>query len=68
MGEYARAYTLERFGVDIGDDGDDCPPRPRRDWKWSCKTCGKPLGSERANIDHMRDKHGITAAPAVGAA
>jgi hypothetical protein len=66
MGEYARAYTLERFGVDIGDD--DEPPRPKREWKWSCKKCGKRLASEQANKDHMRDKHGVAAAPAVGAA
>jgi hypothetical protein len=56
MGEYARAYTLERFGVDIGDD-DDERPRSKRDWKWSCNKCGKRLGSEQANKDHMRDKH-----------
>lgn len=67
MGEYARAYTLERFGVDIGDDNDP-PPRPKRDWKWSCKKCGKCLGSERANKDHMRDKHGAADVSAVGAA
>ena len=60
MGEYARVYTLERFGVDIGDDNER-PPRPKRDWKWSCKKCGKPLGSEKANQDHMRDKHATKA-------
>ena len=60
MGEYARIYTLERYGVDIGDD-DERPPRPKRDWKWSCKKCDKPLGSEKANQDHMRDKHAIKA-------
>jgi hypothetical protein len=62
MGEYARAYTLERFGVDIGDDDDKRTPRSMRDWKWSCKRCGKPLGSEKANKDHMRDKHAIARA------
>lgn len=61
MGEYARYYTLERFGVDIGDD-DDRPPKPKKDWKWSCKICGKPLGSEVANRNHMRDKHAIAKA------
>jgi hypothetical protein len=61
MGEYARLYTLEHFGVDIGDD-DDCTPKPKKDWKWSCKICGKPLGSERANKDHVRDKHALARA------
>ncbi len=60
MGEYARAYTLERFGVVI--ENDDEPQRPKREWKWSCKKCGKPLASEQANKDHMRDKHGMPAA------
>jgi hypothetical protein len=59
MGEYARDYILGRFGVDIGDD--ERPPRSKRDWKWSCKKCGKPLGGEQANKDHMRDKHAIKA-------
>jgi hypothetical protein len=58
MGEYARDYILGRFGVDIGDD-DERPLRSKRDWQWSCKRCGKPLGSEQANKDHMRDKHAI---------
>jgi len=62
MGEYARAYTLERFGVDIGDD-DDTPPKPKKDWKWSCNKCGKPLGSEQANIHHMLAKHGRAQEP-----
>jgi hypothetical protein len=57
MGEYARRYTLEQFGVDIGGDDEDCSPKPKKDWKWSCKICGKPLGSERANKDHIRDMH-----------
>jgi hypothetical protein len=61
MGEYARYYTLERFGVDIGDD-DDRSHKPKKDWKWSCKICDKRLGSEVANRDHMRDKHAITKA------
>jgi len=60
MGEYARYYTLERFGVDIGDD-DDCQPKPKKDRKWACKICGKRLSSEVANRNHLRDKHAVKA-------
>ena len=57
MGYHARIYTLEHFGVDIGDDNEEKPPAPKKDWKWSCKLCNKPLGSYRAHMDHMKAKH-----------
>lgn len=63
MGEYARLYTLENFGVDIGGDDRSLVIDLERELarkKWRCKMCSKSLGSEKANKDHMRDKHGIT--------
>jgi hypothetical protein len=51
MGEYAEAYTLERFGVDISTT------KPK--WKWECNLCGKKLASKQANRNHMIDKHKI---------
>lgn len=59
MGEYARDYILSQYQVDIGDDTnyDQEIKHPKKDWKWSCKLCGKPLGSEQANKDHTRVKH-----------
>jgi hypothetical protein len=50
MGEYAEAYTLEKFGVDISKTA-------KTKWKWGCKLCGKKLASELANKNHMKDKH-----------
>lgn len=57
MGEYARDFILGSYGVDIGDDDEEAVIRPKKDWKWTCKLCGKPLGSEQANKDHTRVKH-----------
>ena len=60
MGEYARLYTLEHFGVDIGgDDEDEAAYKKRKEarLKWKCRLCGRKLASEQANKDHMRDKH-----------
>lgn len=64
MGEYARAYTLEHFGVDIGGDEDDEAYFKREEARrrWKCKLCGRKLLSEGANANHMKDKHGIEAA------
>lgn len=53
MGEYARLYTLERFGVDIGDDPrEKKPAKPRI----GCH-CGRHFSSPQALADHKRDKH-----------
>ena len=52
MGEHARIYTLERFGVDIGDDNDDYQPKKSK--RFGCH-CGKSFRSEEALYHHKRD-------------
>lgn len=56
MGEYARLYTLERFGVDIGDGPPIKRPKPAR---IGCH-CGRHFSSPQALADHKRDKHAET--------
>ena len=55
MGEYARQYTLERFGVDIGDDREPVRTKPVK--KYGCK-CGRMFVSQEAKHQHFIDKHG----------
>lgn len=70
MGEYARIQMAEdarrMFGGDWEpeDFEDDRPPVR----KPICPKCGKKFIAHVSVRDHMRDKHGIAAASAVGAA
>ena len=57
MGEYARLYTLEHFGVDIGDDDD----RPSKSKRHRC-ICGRTFKKPQSLADHQRSTgHGIAA-------
>ena len=56
MGEYARQYTLERFGVDIGGDDDDARParakRPVPAKPFGC-SCGRAFRLQQALAQHQ---------------
>ena len=56
MGEYARLYTLEHFGVDIGDD-DDRPrkPKTRKPPKRFGCSCGRAFINLQAVEQHRKD-------------
>lgn len=56
MGEYARLYTLEHFGVDIGDD-DERPRPPKKpvpEKRFGC-SCGRAFVSDEARGQHQKD-------------
>ena len=58
MGEYARQYTLEHFGVDIGDDDRQQKP-PRYVKRFGC-SCGRMFVSAEAKSQHQQATgHGI---------
>jgi hypothetical protein len=50
MGEYARLYTLQTFGVDIGDNDDYVSPKQTK--KFGC-SCGKTFKSNYALEMHQ---------------
>ena len=52
MGDYARQYTLERFGVDIGDDRELVKTKPVK--KYGC-SCGRVFITEQAKEQHQKD-------------
>jgi hypothetical protein len=69
MGEYARIQMAEdarrMFGGDWEpEDFEDEPTRKPP----SCPKCGKKFRVHLAVRDHLRDKHGVRAEPAVSAA
>ena len=47
MGEYARQYTLDRFGVDIGDDREPVK-------RYGC-SCGRMFITQQAKEQHQKD-------------
>lgn len=51
MGEYARQFTLDRFGVDIGDDEFERAPKPKK--RVGC-SCGKVFVTERSRDQHQK--------------
>lgn len=56
MGEYARQYTLEEFGVDIGDS-DDRPKKlkkPKPIKRFGC-SCSRAFIDLQALEQHRRD-------------
>ena len=50
MGEYARQYIFDRFGIDIGEDDS---PANSRSKKYGC-VCGKVFLSYAARAEHQR--------------
>lgn len=57
MGEYARQYTLERFGVDIGDDKEPIKQKPVK--RFGC-SCGRMFFTLKAKEQHQKDiGHGL---------
>ena len=52
MGEYARQYTLEKFGVDIGDDREPIKPKPVK--RFGC-SCGRVFINAQAKEQHQKD-------------
>lgn len=55
MGEYARLYTLEHFGVDIGDDDEreKKPKSPKPAKRFGC-SCGKAFIDAAARSQHQQ--------------
>lgn len=55
MGEYARQYTLDTFGVDIGDSDDQTTkPRPPKPLKRFGCSCGKAFLTLEARTQHQQ--------------
>ena len=52
MGEYARQYTLDRFGVDIGDDREPVKTKPVK--RYGC-SCGRMFITQQAKEQHQKD-------------
>ena len=52
MGEYARQYTLDRFGVDIGDDREPVKTKPVK--RYGC-SCGRVFITQQAKEQHQKD-------------
>ena len=52
MGEYARQYTLDRFGVDIGDDREPIKTKPVK--RYGC-SCGRMFITQQAKEQHQKD-------------
>jgi len=62
MGVYARQYTLEHFGVDIGDDENPArqkPEKPQKRFGCSCKRAfisAQALNQHQADTGHADSK------------
>ena len=52
MGEYARQYTLDMFGVDIGDDREPIKTKPVK--RYGC-SCGRVFITQQAKEQHQKD-------------
>ena len=52
MGEYARQYTLERYGVYIGDDRGPIKSKPVK--RFGC-SCGRVFITQEAKDQHQKD-------------
>ena len=52
MGECARQYTLDRFGVDIGDDREPIKTKPVK--RYGC-SCGRVFITQQAKEQHQKD-------------
>lgn len=57
MGEYARQYALERFGVDIGDGKEPIKQKPVK--RFGC-SCGRMFFTMKAKEQHQKNTgHGL---------
>lgn len=52
MGEYARQYTLDRFGVDIGDGRELRKTKPVK--RYGC-SCARMFITQQAKEQHQKD-------------
>jgi hypothetical protein len=52
MGEYARQYIEDHFGVDIGDG--ECEPKPKPVKRFGCR-CGRTFVNQQAREQHQKD-------------